>query len=546
MEALYRKYRPVQFSQIVGQEHIMRLLRNALEKRMISHAYIFAGPRGTGKTTTARLLAKSLNCEKNQFSEPCNECASCKAIDNGSHLDVIELDAASNRGIDEIRRIRDGVNFSPAMGKYKVYIIDEVHMLTREAFNALLKTLEEPPSHVVFILATTNPEKIPPTITSRCQVLEFKNISSEEIVNRLKKISAIEGFDISDDALLKIAKRASGGLRDALSILEQVIRYTGGEVTAQAVDEALGLVSEEIVSRFVDAILEGELHTVLDITEKVYIERGDYDTFLNQLIEYSLEKKTNLMTNLSMEFFGIMKELKYGEEKLLIAKLLFANLVEKLQSAVQPKSGNGINISDISNISNISKQFTERETKNIVKSAESSDGKNRITEVNTVSNMKPNSEDSSKDVLDKTVDKTTRFTDHNSISSLSEQKGEQFVEGLSQSQENSQNAQNEKDSENKQFGVATKAVLEDLKLNGDLSIFVGLSLATVYENEDSIRIVFDESKQFSYEIIREKKDEIAILYKNKTGLNRQVIVEISSEMQDPVVEKLKMLFGPLE
>ena len=544
MEALYRKYRPVQFSQIVGQEHIKRIVKNALEKRMISHAYIFAGPRGTGKTTTARLLAKSLNCEKNQFSEPCNECASCKAIDNGSHLDVIELDAASNRGIDEIRRIRDGVNFSPAMGKYKVYIIDEVHMLTREAFNALLKTLEEPPSHVVFILATTNPEKIPPTITSRCQVLEFKNISSEGIANRLREICITEGFDINDEALLKIAKKASGGLRDALSILEQVIRYTGGEVTAQAVDEALGLVSEEIVSKFVDAILEGDLHTVLDITEKVYIERGDYDTFLNQLIEYSLEKKTNLMTNLSMEFFGIMKELKYGEEKLLIAKLLFANLVEKLQSAVQPKLGKGINVS---NISDISKQFTEKETKNIVKNTESSDGRNRIAEVNTVSNMKPNSDDTSKDVLDKTVDKATRFIDHTSIINPSEQKVEQFSEKFSQSQENSQNVPNEKDSdsENKQFGVATKAVLEDLKLNGDLSIFVGLSLATVYENEDSIRIVFDESKQFSYEIIKEKKDEIAILYKNKTGLNRQVIVEISSEIQDPVVEKLKMLFGPL-
>jgi len=331
-----------------------------------------------------------------------------------------------------------------------------------------------------------------------------------------------------------------------LSILEQVIRYTGGEVTAQAVDEALGLVSEEIVSKFVDAILERDLHTVLDITEKVYIERGDYDTFLNQLIEYSLEKRNSLMTALSMEFFEIMKELKYAEEKFLIAKLLFANLVEKLRSTVQPKSEKGIGVSDIS------KQFTEKETKNIVKSTESSDSRNRSAEVNTISNIsniKPNSENASKDVLDKvdkTVDKTTRFTDHASISNPSDQKGEQRVGELSQSQENSQNVPSEKDSENKQFGIATKAVLEDLKLNGDLSIFVGLSLATVYENEDSIRIVFDESKQFSYEIIKEKKDEIAILYKNKTGLNRPVIVEISSEIQDPVVEKLKMLFGPLE
>lgn len=539
METLYRKYRPIQFSQIVGQEHIKRLLKNALEKRMISHAYIFAGPRGTGKTTTARLLAKSLNCEKNQYSEPCNECASCKAIDNGSHLDVIELDAASNRGIDEIRKIRDGVNFSPAMGKYKVYIIDEVHMLTREAFNALLKTLEEPPEHVVFVLATTNPEKIPPTIMSRCQVLEFKNIPTEEIVSRLREISTIEGFDISDAALIKIAKKASGGLRDALSILEQVIRYTGGEVTAQAVDEALGLVSEEVVDEFVDAVLGSDLNTVLDITEKVYIERGDYDTFLNQLIEHSLEKKNSSMTTLAMGFFEIMKELKYAEEKLLIAKLLFANLVEKLRSNVQA------GIEKDTSAPDISKQLTEKEMKNTTKTVESNGNRNQAVKSNITSDIKSNS-DVLNDTLNDKIDNTEKSTVDDSVDNTDRVEKVQDMGGLLRTQINSQNEQNEKNDENKKFGSATGAVLEELKLNGDLSIFVGLSLATVYENEDSIRIVFDESRQFSYEVIKEKRDEIAVLYKNKTGLNRGVIVEISSEIQDPVVEKLKMLFGPLE
>ncbi|HCI29036.1 MAG TPA: DNA polymerase III subunit gamma/tau [Fervidobacterium sp.] len=512
MEALYRKYRPAQFSEIVGQEHIKRLLKNALEKRMISHAYIFAGPRGTGKTTTARLIAKSLNCEKHQFSEPCNECSSCKAVDSGSHLDVIELDAASNRGIDEIRRIRDGVNFSPAMGKYKVYIIDEVHMLTREAFNALLKTLEEPPEHVVFILATTNPEKIPPTITSRCQVLDFKNIQSEAIVNRLREISSIEGFDIDTEALLKIARKASGGLRDALSILEQVIRYTGGEVTVQAVDEALGLVDEVVIANFVNSILENDVHTVLNITEEVYIERGDYDTFLTQLIEYTLEKKTSFLTSLALEFFGIMKDLKFSEEKLLIAKLLFANLAEKFGSAnatnpeAMPK--------DRKNSVKDGIKTTEHLEQNI--------GKNSHDE--PVSSKKP------------PLDEFPRAQTKNQIN-------EQMVEQVNKPENLPVNV--EKNAKNI-LPTATMEVLEELKLNGDLSIFVGLSLATVYENEDSIRIVFDESKQFSYEVIRERKDEIAVLYKNKTGLNREVIVELSNEIQDPVVEKLKMLFGNLE
>ncbi|MFN4201087.1 MAG: DNA polymerase III subunit gamma/tau, partial [Fervidobacterium gondwanense] len=261
MESLYRKYRPSTFREIVGQGHIKKLLKNALEKRTLSHAYIFAGPRGTGKTTTARILAKSLNCEKNQFGEPCNECASCKSIDNGSHLDVVELDAASNRGIDEIRKIRDGVNFTPVMGKYKVYIIDEVHMLTREAFNALLKTLEEPPEHILFVLATTNPEKIPPTIISRCHVLEFRNISKEDIVQRLKEVCESEGFDVTEEALEKISKKAAGGLRDALSILEQVVRYAGGEVTSEVVEEALGYVSEDVLMRFLDALFSGDGHT---------------------------------------------------------------------------------------------------------------------------------------------------------------------------------------------------------------------------------------------------------------------------------------------
>lgn len=508
MEALYRKYRPKNFYDIVGQEHIKKLLTNALKLQKINHAYIFAGPRGTGKTTTARILAKSLNCEKNQFGEPCNECTSCQAIDNGSHLDVIELDAASNRGIDEIRKIKEGVNFTPVMGKYKVYIIDEVHMLTREAFNALLKTLEEPPQHIVFILATTNPEKIPPTIMSRCHVLEFRNISEENIISKLKSVCEKEGFDVTYEALKKIAKRAEGGLRDALSTLEQVIRYTGGEVTEKIVDEALGLISEETIEKFIEATLNNDRELIEKILNDIYIERGDFDTFINQLLEKTLEKKEDNMLKLASDFYNVLKEIRFAEEKLLIARLMFLSIANRYYGKY----------SNISNVSSASRSSQDNVgTKQLSKNIQDE----KITEQNE--NTLPQSEKMPSAQLNESVK-----NEDIQVDLKREEKEEKHL---------SQNV-----SQAKFLKQVTKELLEELKLNGDLSIFVGLSLATVYENEDSIKIVFDKSKQFSYEVIKEKKQEIELLYKNKSGLNRPVEVILSDDVTDPVLEKLKILF----
>lgn len=224
--ALYRAYRPQKFSEVVGQQHIIKTLQNAIKLNKVAHAYLFCGPRGTGKTTLAKIMAKALNCEHGPAIEPCNECAICKGIQKGNISDVIEIDAASNNGADDIRSLRDTVKFLPSVGKYKVYIIDEVHMLSNAAFNALLKTLEEPPKHVVFILATTEPYKLPNTILSRCQRFDFQAISLDDIIKRLKLVCSDENINITDEAIHQIASSAEGGMRDALSLLDQCISYS--------------------------------------------------------------------------------------------------------------------------------------------------------------------------------------------------------------------------------------------------------------------------------------------------------------------------------
>lgn len=254
--ALYRKWRPQTFSDLVGQEHISRTLINAINTNKVSHAYLFCGSRGTGKTTSARILAKSLNCEARVDGSPCNECASCISQNQGSDLDVIEIDAASNRGISEIKTLIEQVRFASVSGKYKVYIIDEFHMLTTEAFNAILKTLEEPPEKVVFVLATTEAHKILPTIISRCQRFDFQRIPTPSLVTRLKFISEEENIKISDESILAIARKANGGLRDALSLLDQISSFSSGdgEVSTELVNQVLGMVSSEFLIKLTEAI----------------------------------------------------------------------------------------------------------------------------------------------------------------------------------------------------------------------------------------------------------------------------------------------------
>ena len=283
---LARKFRPQTFEDVAGQEHVVKTLRNSIGQGRVAHAFLFSGPRGVGKTSVARILAKSLNCEKGPTATPCNVCSNCREITNGSSLDVREIDGASNRGIDEIRELRENVKFAPAAAKYKIYIIDEVHMLTREAFNALLKTLEEPPSHVIFIFATTESHKVPATILSRCQCYDFRRISLKEIAANLGRVAAAEGIKISPSALLWIAEAGDGSMRDAQSIFDQVISYAGMDIKDDDVEESLGLADRKYLFRLSEAVLQRDAGACLIILEEAYLAGIDMKHFYQILVKH--------------------------------------------------------------------------------------------------------------------------------------------------------------------------------------------------------------------------------------------------------------------
>ncbi len=285
-EVLARKWRPQLFADVVGQDHVTQTLHNAIQSERLAHAYLFVGPRGTGKTTTARILAKALNCQNRQGSEPCNECASCKEIVSGSSLDVIEIDGASNRGIGDVQELRDNVRYAPVRGPFKIYIIDEVHMLTREAFNAILKTLEEPPAHVKFFFATTEPQKVLTTILSRCQRFDLRRISVADITAQLQKICKAEEITISDDALLAISRGAEGGLRDAESALDQLVSFRGKTIEEADVLSVFGLISREQLEGLADGILTGDIPVILQAVAAIDSSGKDMQRVVLELLDH--------------------------------------------------------------------------------------------------------------------------------------------------------------------------------------------------------------------------------------------------------------------
>ncbi|REK54589.1 MAG: DNA polymerase III subunit gamma/tau [Thermobacillus sp.] len=284
--ALYRAWRPQTFQDMVGQHHVIQTLQNAIRENRIAHAYLFNGPRGTGKTSAAKIMAKAVNCEHGPTPDPCNACAACEGIAAGTVLDVIEIDAASNRGIDEIRDIRDKVRYAPTEVRYKVYIIDEVHMLTSEAFNALLKTLEEPPGHVIFILATTEPHKLPATIVSRCQRFDFRPVPLEEQVGRLRRICEEEGIEAEDDALAYIARLSEGGMRDAIGLLEQTAAFTDGRITLDGAVDVTGGIPAERFEELAEAVRGRDAAAVMRVTEALTAAGKSADKCMEDLIVF--------------------------------------------------------------------------------------------------------------------------------------------------------------------------------------------------------------------------------------------------------------------
>ena len=361
---LYRKYRPQKLEEVVGQEHIKKTLKSAIELNKISHAYLFTGPRGTGKTSTARILAKSLNCINGPTISPCNECASCKDVTNTVPIDVIEIDAASNRKVEDTQNLLEKIQYTPVHGHYKIYIIDEVHMLTNHAFNALLKTLEEPPENVIFILATTEVHKVLDTIKSRCQRFDFRRITTEDIVNHLRRISDKENININDEALFAIAKNSAGGMRDSLALLDQLsLLGAQKQVTLDDVNNMLGRLSFDILKQISDTIIASDTQSAIELLEKVYNSGNEPILILSNLCEYfkNLLITKNARKELLEELTGLnelqIQELVKQVEKLDTHQIVFllekiANYIRELKQTTNQYLWLEVAIIDLANLAN--------------------------------------------------------------------------------------------------------------------------------------------------------------------------------------------------
>lgn len=318
-QVLALKYRPLVFEDIIAQEHVTKTLARAVETGRIAHGYLLTGPRGTGKTTTARILAKALNCVEGPTAVPCNTCSVCKEITAGSSLDVLEIDAASNTGVDDVRTLRENIRYLPTSGKKRVFIIDEVHRLSGSAFDALLKTLEEPPEHAVFIFATTEPHKVPQTILSRTQRYDFRRVSSGDLVDHLKKLAGKEGVEIEDEALFLIARKGDGSVRDSLSLFDQMIALTDGKITSQSTARTLGIVDRRLFSKLIEIIAAGKADGIFDLVKILFQSGADISEFVNDFISYLRNLLVQQSTADSAQFLDVSE----GEKESLVKQATY-------------------------------------------------------------------------------------------------------------------------------------------------------------------------------------------------------------------------------
>lgn len=344
--ALYREWRPKTFEDVIGQEHIVKTIRNQIISGRIPHAYLFCGTRGTGKTSTAKILSKAVNCLNLQDGEPCNECEMCKEINQGTLIDVIEIDAASNNRVENIRELIEDVKYPPHRARYKVYIVDEVHMLSTSAFNALLKTLEEPPSFVIFILATTDPQKVPPTILSRCQRFDFKRIKTEDINGRLRNITNKNGILVEDRTLSIISRISDGAMRDALSILDQAMSMSEGKIEYNDVINMLGLASNEYIFNLADAIIESDVQKAMKIIDEVILNGKDVVLFTKEIIKHfrnllmvKISKNPDELIDLSEDTISLLKEQsrKIRSEEIMRVINIAVQTEENVKNTSQPR-----------------------------------------------------------------------------------------------------------------------------------------------------------------------------------------------------------------
>lgn len=420
--ALYRKYRPVDFNSVYGQEEVVTVIKNAIISGKVSHAYLFCGPRGTGKTTIAKIIARLVNCENLVDGNPCGKCYNCLNYLNSN--DIVEIDAASNNGVDEIRELRDKINLVPSNSKYKVYIIDEVHMLTTQAFNALLKTLEEPPSHVIFILATTEPHKIPLTIASRCQKFRFSKIDDKKIVERLREISNLEGITIDDDALYEIARLSDGGMRDAINFLDQLVAYSNDNITIDDVYKVNGSVSYEELYTLLDNIKNNNKVKLIEFVDYLDESGKDVNKFVEEMLiflkDVILYKNANILSSISTknDYIKLVSD-KYNDKDLY-------DLIENL-NGIQ----NSIKISNHSSIIFMTSilKYSDLKFGNIMENNEKSSEKIISQEIieKKKGNISQNNENISREIKDSSIsDEQVEIRVNNSLALASKSVLEEF------------------------------------------------------------------------------------------------------------------------